>query len=93
VRRRLLKVLSGDGRLVISGSSDKTLKVWELDSRLERQTLEGHLKMASAVAVSEDGRFALSSCGDKTLKVWEVESGRLLRTLTGHLDKVYSIGI
>lgn len=43
--------MSQDGRLAVSGSRVRTLKVWDLDSGLELQTIEGHLEMVSAVTV------------------------------------------
>ena len=74
--------LSGDGRLAVSASGDKTLKVWEVESGRELRTLAGHTDLVNGVALSGDGRLAVSASGDQTLKVWEVESGRELRTLT-----------
>ena len=79
--------LSGDGRLAVSASSDKTLKVWEVESGRELRTLEGHTDWVYGVALSGDGRRAVSASWDKTLKVWEVESGRELRTLEGHTTR------
>ena len=64
-----------DGRCAISGSSDKTLKVWDLESGAELRTLEGHSDWVNAVAVTPDGRRAISGSADKTLRVWYLESG------------------
>jgi len=61
-----------DGRHVISASSDKTLKVWELESGREVATLEGHTAWVSACAVMPDGRHVISASGDHTLKVWDL---------------------
>jgi WD40 repeat protein len=45
-----------DGRRAVSASSDKTLKVWELESGRLLRTLEGHAGSVRAVAVTPDGR-------------------------------------
>ena len=62
-------VLSADKRLVVSGSADGTLKVWDLESGQELRTLHGHAGVVWAVALSADGRRAVSGASDKTLKV------------------------
>ena len=53
--------VSADGRLAVSASSDKTLKVWDLASGRELRTLEGHSEGVRGVAVSADGRLAVSA--------------------------------
>ncbi len=60
--------LSPDGRLAVSASDDKTLKVWEVKTGRELRTLKGHTSVVSAVALSADGRRAVSPSYDKTLK-------------------------
>jgi len=61
-----------DGRRVVSGSSDKTLRVWDLASGRLLHTLEGHRTAVQAVAVTPDGRFAVSGSSDGTLRVWDI---------------------
>jgi WD40 repeat protein len=80
-----------DGRLAVSASEDKTLKVWDLDTGIELHTLTGHTRNVTAVALSLDGRFAISASADKTLKVWDLETGEELRTLIGHTDRVMAV--
>jgi hypothetical protein len=79
--------ISPDGRFIVSGSEDHTVKVWELESGRLLRSLEGHTGRVWAVAVSPDGRFIVSGSSDRTVKVWELESGRLLRSLEGHTGK------
>jgi hypothetical protein len=58
-----------DEQRVVSGSCDKTLKLWDLRSGRCMQTLSGHSKWVSAVAVVDEQRV-VSGSGDHTLKVW-----------------------
>jgi WD40 repeat protein len=74
--------LSGDGRVVVSASSDNTLKVREVASGRELRTLAGHTGSVEGVALSGDGRIAVSASWDKTLKVWDVESSAVVATFT-----------
>jgi predicted NACHT family NTPase len=85
--------LSRDGRLALSGSGDKTLKLWEIATGRCLRTFEGHTDEVYSVSLSADGRFALSGSGDKTLKLWEVATGRCLHTYEGHRDRVYSVSM
>ena len=71
-----------DGRRAVSASADGTLKVWELESGRELQTLQGHTYGVNAVAVTPDGRRAVSASQDHTLKVWELESGATIATFS-----------
>ncbi|MBC7228221.1 MAG: AAA family ATPase [Thermoflexales bacterium] len=82
---------SPDGRLLASGSADKTVKVWEVASGRLLHTLIGHKDWTLGVAFSPDGRLLASGSNDKTVKLWEVSSGRLLYTLSGHRGTVLSV--
>ena len=61
-----------DSKKAISGSNDKTLKVWDIESFTELSTLEGHTKSVTAVAVTPDGKKAISGSDDKTIRIWKV---------------------
>ena len=73
-----------DGRRVVSGSSDNTLKVWDMATGRCVATLEGHSREVNGVAISPDGRRVVSGSGDYTLKVWDVATGECVATLEGH---------
>jgi WD40 repeat protein len=65
---------------VVSGSEDRTVKVWDLESGVELVTLNGHEQVIWSVAVTSDGQRVVSGSDDGTLKVWDLESGRELAT-------------
>ena len=65
--------VSADGLRAVSASDDKTLVVWNLETRRVTRTMEGHSAAIWGVALSADGRRAISASDDKTLKVWDVK--------------------
>ncbi len=85
--------MSSDSRRVISGSWDKTLKVWDLTTGKLHHTLKGHTGGVNAVAISGDGTRAVSGSDDSTLKVWDLDTGRLLNTLGGHDSGVTAVAL
>ena len=82
-----------DGRRAVSASSDKTLKLWDLETGGDLRTLAGHSSQVFAVAVTPDGRCAVSASEDTTLKVWDLETGVEQRTLAGHSDWVNGVAV
>ncbi|MBN3873921.1 MAG: hypothetical protein HWQ23_27725, partial [Nostoc sp. JL33] len=76
--------IAPDGKTAVSGSLDKTLKVWDLQTGKEISTLTGHNRSVNAVAIAPDGKTAVSGSLDKTLKVWDLQTGKEISTLTGH---------
>ena len=81
-----------DGKTVVSGSKDKTIKVWNLNTGQELRTLKMHQGYVNSVTISSDGQKIASGSYDKTIKVWNLKTGQV-STLTGHLGEVLSVAI
>jgi WD40 repeat protein len=79
------------GQRVLSGSLDKTVRLW--DSRTYKQMVvwEGHTDYVRSVAFSPDGELAVSGSDDRTVCVWNVLTGSRISTLTGHSDCVRTV--
>jgi len=63
-------VLSSDGQFALSGSWDKTMRLWDLNTGATVRTFQGHTKDVYSVAFSGDNRQIVSGSRDKTIKLW-----------------------
>ena len=82
---------SPDGGLALSGSFDKTLKLWDVTSGRELKSFAGHEGPVTTVAFSPDGKLALSGGGDRNVIFWDLASGRELNITSGHWESVTSV--
>ena len=71
---------SSDGSKLASGSSDRTVKLWDLATRKRLATL-GHTSTISAVAFSRDGTALASGLENGQVELWDVETGTRIGTL------------
>jgi hypothetical protein len=65
--------------MIVSASSDKTLKLWNKENGQERYSLRS--EGVNAVAFSPDGTKIITASFDKTVRVLETSSGKELHTI------------
>ena len=82
---------SPDRKYVVSGSEDKTIKIWEIETGRCIRTLEEHTSSVTSVVYSPNGKYVASGSGDGTIKLWEVSSGSCVKTLEEHTSSVTSV--
>ena len=66
--------ISPDGQILVSGSADKTIKVWNLQSGELIRTLREHSDEVNSISISVDGQNIVSGSGDTTIRVWNLQT-------------------
>ncbi|NEN95538.1 MAG: WD40 repeat domain-containing protein [Moorea sp. SIO3I7] len=82
-----------DGTMVISASSDHTVKVWDLNTGAEVLTLTGHTSPVNAVAVTPDGTRVISGASDNTVRVWSLATGKEIQRFNRHSLPVVALAV
>ena len=86
-----------EGNRLVSGSTDLTIKVWDLSISVNwssiacRVTMVGHTDTVRCVQMDQDRDMVISGSYDTTLKVWELKTGICIKTLRGHSAPVLAI--
>ncbi|MBE7557274.1 MAG: hypothetical protein HS126_40070 [Anaerolineales bacterium] len=92
-----------DGQQGVSSSVDQTLRVWDLERKVELRMLRGHTDVVNDVAVTPDGLYAVSAAGSYAYRVGRSNDGTLkcgiwsmvlsLYTLGGHTSGVRAVAV
>ncbi|KAG6853699.1 hypothetical protein C0991_002234 [Blastosporella zonata] len=77
--------------LLISGSLDNTIKLWDIETAKSMKTFFGHIEGVWAVA--SDKLRLVSGSHDRTVKVWSREEGKCTATLVGHRAAVSCLAL
>lgn len=67
--------LTSNGKLLISGGSDRLIKVWDLGSNRQQLSLQGHGAAINDLELDRTGHLLLSASEDKTVRIWQIPSG------------------
>jgi WD40 repeat protein len=82
---------SSNGMKVVSGSEDRTIKIWETATGDELNTFNGDSWAVFSVAFSPDGKYIVSGSRDVAIRLWNIITGEILKTFIGHSCSVISV--
>ncbi|KAJ3027940.1 UNVERIFIED_CONTAM: SCF ubiquitin ligase complex subunit cdc4 [Siphonaria sp. JEL0065] len=83
-----VRAIAGHGRVLVSGSYDCTVRVWDLLTGESVYTFRGHREKVYSVGYSHELSRAVSGSLDASVKVWCTKTGVLLHNLEGHTSLV-----
>ena len=79
------------GECIISGSEDRTLRLWDLEGNCISEPFVGHTGSVTSVAFSPGGDRIVSGSEDRTLRLWDLEGNLIGTPFEGHSDSVWSV--
>ena len=82
---------SSDGDLLVSGSADKTIKIWGLDFGDCHRSLHGHTESVMSVAFVRETHYFFSASKDKTIRYWDADKFEQILNLKGHHAEVWGV--
>ena len=86
----LALAFSLDGTRLASGSRDKTVRLWDINTH-ESMSLQKHTGWTNVLAFSPNGKMLASGSVDKTVQLWNTTTGEPLATLTGHANGITAL--
>lgn len=81
--------LQFDDDIIVTGSYDTTIKIWDVETGQELRTLNGHTMGVKCLQF--DKSKLVSGSLDGTLKMWDLKNGKVIRTFPGHSGAVVSV--
>jgi WD40 repeat protein len=86
--------ISPNGKILVSGSEDCAIALWNLETGKILACLEEHEAGVKAIALTPDGKMLVSASADHTIKLWQLPKVKTpTHTLTGHSDWVKCLAI
>jgi WD40 repeat protein len=79
---------SGDGKMIVTASADKAVRVWDVATRRLIKTFDGNDSDVYGAAFSPDGKRIVSASADGKAHIFDVESGQ---TIGNPLDHTYAV--
>lgn len=86
--------ISSNGQYLATGSGEKIIKIWDINTGLYLQSLSGHLSEINAITFSgknNKNNILATASVDRSIKLWDIPTGKCLKTLQGCADFVHSV--
>ena len=82
---------SGNSKYIASGSHDRSVIVWNVETGNIEHRLQGHRDDVQSVSFSGNSKYIASGSSDKNIMIWNVDTGQLEHILRGHSHHIHSV--
>ena len=62
--------VTSDNKYIVSGSADKTVRVWNFMKKTQETVFKGHSSTVTSVVATSDNKYIISGSSDKTIIIW-----------------------
>ena len=91
-RTQSILTIGAQEDLIVSGSNDCKIKVWDANTGACLRTLTGHDYLVRALSFDPRSGRLVSGSYDKTVKVWDLHSGKMVREFRGcHVSHIFDV--
>ncbi|ETO10826.1 WD-40 repeat protein [Reticulomyxa filosa] len=86
-------LIGGNGYTICSGSIDKTIKIWDIETTKQFNVLKGHKDWVRSVKYGSNELLntILSGSNDESIRLWDIRSGQRIQIFNGHNSVVWSV--
>lgn len=83
--------MNGSGTILVSGGTEKVVRVWDPRSGSKTMKLKGHTDNIRALLLDSSGRFCLSGSSDSMIRLWDLGQQRCIHSYAVHTDSVWAL--
>ncbi|ETO36704.1 WD-40 repeat protein [Reticulomyxa filosa] len=88
-----IRVIGGNGYTICSGSYDKTIRIWDIETAKQLNVFKGHTDFVRSVKYGSNELLntVLSGSSDKSVRLWDIRSGQQIQMFNGHTSWVHAV--
>ncbi|PIA61622.1 hypothetical protein AQUCO_00300858v1 [Aquilegia coerulea] len=83
--------MNDSGTLLVSGGTEKVVRVWDPRSGSKTMKLRGHTDNIRALLLDSTGRYCLSGSSDSMIRLWDLNQQRCVHSYAVHTDSVWAL--